>query len=448
LNLPPIDASADFDDAADASATVATTQASAPPAAAPPAAAPPPSIWRSRPLVALLAAQGVSSLGSQMTFLALPWFVLATTGSPTRMALVLAAEILPVALLGILSGSVVARLGARRTMLVGDAARAPLRASIPILYAAGVLTFPFLLVIVALVGVFIAPYFSSQRIAIPELIGEDETAVSKANAVVEGTSRLASLLGPVLAGVLIGLIGAPNVLYVDAATFAFAFVVLALFVPARPPVAQDSESRGVLAGLRYLLGHRVLRVLGLTAMLVNGLAMMLVSALPVLAYDDFDASPRVAGAFFTAFGIGAVVGTLATMPLLGRFDPLRLGAVAFVALTIPLFALAFSLPAAGVMAALALSSFFGPLVNAPLMMVLTTRTPEALRPKVITALITTAMLAGPIGYLLAGPLLEAWGPNRVILLVATGQLLATIPFARVAFDRSAQESVETEPSPA
>jgi hypothetical protein len=51
----------------------------------------------------------------------------------------------------------------------------------------------------------------------------------------------------------------------------------------------------------------------------------------------------------------------------------------------------------------------------------------------MTAVITTAMLAGPLGYLLAGPLLEAWGPNRVILLVATGQLLATLPFARVAF---------------
>ena len=101
-----------------------------------------------------------------------------------------------------------------------------------------------------------------------------------------------------------------------------------------------------------------------------------------------------------------------------------------------------------VMAALAVSSFFGPLVNAPLMMVLTTRTPEALRPKAMTALITTAMLAGPLGYLVAGPLLEMWGPNRVILLVATGQLLSTFPFARVAFDRSAEEPGDAEASPA
>ncbi len=54
------------------------------------------STWRNRGLIGLLVSQGISSLGSQMTFLALPWFVLATTGSPTRMGLVLAAEILPV----------------------------------------------------------------------------------------------------------------------------------------------------------------------------------------------------------------------------------------------------------------------------------------------------------------------------------------------------------------
>ena len=130
--------------------------------------------------------------------------------------------------------------------------------------------------------------------------------------------------------------------------------------------------------------------------------------------------------------------------VVGRYDPLRLGAVSFVALTLPVFALAFELPVAGVMAALALSSLFGPLVNAPLIGVITMRTPEALRAKVMTAVLTTAMLAGPVGLLLAGPLLEAWGPRPVFLLVAVGQLLATIPFAAVAFrtpqGRSAAES--------
>ena len=368
-----------------------------------------------------------------MTFLALPWFVLETTGSPTRMGVVLAVELLPVALLGIPSGTVVARLGARNTMLLGDLCRAPILLSVPVLHSAGVLSFPLLLVLVALLGVFIAPYFASQRLVLPELLGDDERTVSQANAVLEGAQRTTALLGPALAGVLIASIGAPSVLYLDAASFLLSFTLLLLFVPRRAPAVQTGDSHGVLAGIRFLLRDRVLRVLGATALVANGMGTMLVAALPVLAYVEFDGSSRVAGAFFAAFGIGAVAGSITAVKLVSRYEPLRLGATSFVALTLPVFALGLELPVLGVMAALALSSFFGPLVNAPLITVITTRTPEALRAKVTTAVITTAMLAGPLGYLAAGPLIEAWGPRPVFLLVAAGQLLATLPFLAVAF---------------
>lgn len=392
-----------------------------------------PSPLRQRSIGALITAQVVSALGTQMTFLALPWFVLETTGSATRMGVVLAVEILPVAVLGIPSGAIVARLGARNTMLLGDLARAPLMVSVPLLHQAGLLTFPLLLVIVALVGVFIAPYFSSQVLVLPEILGDDERLVSQANAIVEGARRATALLGPALAGVLIATIGATNVLYVDAATFLFSFAVLGLFVPQHEPAQPDETSRGVLAGIRFLFHDRVLRVLGVTAMVANGLGMMLAAGLPVLAFEEFDGSSRVAGAFFAALGAGAVAGSIVAVRVVGRHDPLRLGATAFVALTLPVFLLGLELPVVGVMAALAVSSFFGPLVNAPLIAVITTRTPPRLRPKVTTAVITVAMLAGPVGYAIAGPLLESLGPRTVFLIVAAGQLLATIPFAAVAF---------------
>jgi MFS family permease len=396
---------------------------------------------RSRPVVALVTAEVVSSLGSHMTFLALPWFVLSTTGSATKMGVVLAAELAPIALLGIPSGTVVAKLGARRTMILSDLARAPLIASIPMLHALGWLTFGLLLVIVALVGVFIAPYFASQRLVLPELVGDDEHVVAQANAVLEGAQRTTSLLGPALAGLLIAAAGAPVVLVVDAATFLFAFAVLALFVPARAPLTPTEDGRGVLAGVRFLLGDRLLRVLGLTALVANGLGQMLSAGLTVLAYEEFGGSSRVAGAFFAAFGAGAVLGSVVAVRVVGRFEPMRLGAVSFVALTLPVFALALELPVPGVMTALALSSFFGPLVNAPLIGVITMRTPEPLRAKVMTAVLTTAMLAGPVAMLLAGPLLESWGARPVFLLVAAGQLLATVPFAAVAFRTPAGEPV-------
>ena len=405
------------------------------------------SVLRARGLRPLIAAEVVSSLGSQMTFLALPWFVLATTGSAAKMGVVLAVELAPVALLGIPSGTVVSRLGARRTMLVGDLARAPLMASIPLLHTAGVLSFGVLLVIVALIGVFLAPYFAAQRLVLPELVGEDEHVVAQANAVVEGAQRATALLGPATAGVLISVVGATNVLYLDAATFLVAFVILALFVPHRPPRPVSDEGKGVLAGVRFVLGDRMLATLGATALFANAFGQMLAAGLPVLAYSEFGGSSRVAGVFFAAFGAGAVAGSIVAMRLVPRYEPVRLGAVAFVLLTIPIWLLALELPVWGVVLVLFASSFFGPLVNAPLIGVITTRTPVHLRAKVMTAVITTAMLAGPVGMLVAGQLLEAWGPHAVFLLVAAGQLAATIPFLAVAFRGPAAASAsELEPA--
>lgn len=394
---------------------------------------------RSRPLIALLTAEAISSLGSRMTFLALPWFVLVTTGSAAKMTAVLAAELLPIALLGIPSGAVISRLGARTTMVIGDAARAPLMLAIPVLYKAGLLTFPLLLVCVFAIGCFIAPYFSAQRLILPELVGDDEHTVAQANAVLEGAQSVTSLLGPALAGVLIAAIGAANVLYVDAATFAVSCVILVTLVPRRPPVAETEEAHGVLAGIRFLIADRFLRILTVTALFLNMFGQMLWASLPVLAYQQFDGSSGIAGLFFAAFGAGSLIGVALTVKLAPRFDPAKLGAVAVVALTVPLPLLGLPLSAPAVMAVLFVSSIFGPLVNAPLISVITMRTPEALRPKVLTGLLTTALLAGPIGLLFVGPLLTAWGPRAVLFAVGVGRFLVTLPFAFVALRSRAPE---------
>src|SRR4051812_32680345 len=83
---------------------------------------------------AIVIARFVSLTGTNMTTVALPWFVLATTGSTVKMGLVLACQTLPAFVLGIPGGSVVAALGARRSLILGDSLRAPLLAAIPILH--------------------------------------------------------------------------------------------------------------------------------------------------------------------------------------------------------------------------------------------------------------------------------------------------------------------------
>ena len=383
------------------------------------------------PLVALVSAEIVSILGSRMTYLALPWFVLVTTGSPSKMTLVLAAEIAPMALLGIPSGMVVERLGARTTMLVCDAARVPLLAALPLLHAADALSFPLLLALVFALGCFMAPYFAAQRVILPELVGEDETTIAQANSVIEGGTAFAALAGPALAGLLIPILGAPNVLYVDAATYAVAFLLLAGFVPKTKRLGQRA-THGVLAGIQFLLRDKLLGPLGGTVVVLNFLGAGLSATLPFYAFDEFSGDSKIAGLFFTAMGAGAVIGSIAAVVVVKRFPPLRLAALGIVALTLPLWLLPLDLPAWGVMAALFTATLFTPLVNGPVIGVITARTPVDLRPKMMTALISLSTLSAPAGFLVAGQLLEPWGVERVFAAIAIGMTASALAFAAIA----------------
>src|SRR6266542_771029 len=152
-----------------------------------------------------------------MTALALPWFVLKTTGSAGRTGIVLAVEILPVALLGVSSGSLAARLGARRTMLGTNLLWAVLMSLIPVLHSLALLSFPILLILVFLAGALWTPFYSAQQALLPELVGEDERVLGHASALFQSATRMTYWVGPVLAGLLIAPLGAPTVLLIDAA---------------------------------------------------------------------------------------------------------------------------------------------------------------------------------------------------------------------------------------
>ncbi len=389
---------------------------------------------------ALVAAETVSVLGTRMTYLALPWFVLVTTGSPGKMTLVLAAEILPMAILGIPSGTLVQKLGSRTTMLVADVCRAPILAAIPILHSAGVLSFGLLLGMVALLGCFMPPYFAAQRTILPELVGENERRMSQANSAIEGGTALAALVGPALAGLLIPFIGAPNVLYVDAATYLIAFVLVLVFVPRRKSVTAGAQ-HGVLAGLRFVLSDKLLTPLAATTVVFGLLGAGMSAGLPVYAYDEFDGSAWIAGLFYAALGAGAVVGSVAAVVIVKTIAPLRLAALGILAFAVPLWVLPFLPPWPVVFVALFAATFFTPLVNGPIIAVLTARTPEHLRAKVMTAVISANTLAAPLGFLVAGQILEHWGVVPLFTAVVLGITWMAIVFAAIAWRHDDGEAV-------
>jgi MFS family permease len=381
---------------------------------------------RNRSLAGLVTAELVSLTGSSMTFVALPWFVLATTGSTAKMGWVLAAEMLPIGLFGIPAGTVIAKLGAKTTMLISDAARGPLLLVIPILHRTGHLSFPALLATTFAIGVFAAPYFASSRLVVPEVAGEDEQAVASVNAVLSAANQITQLAGPVLAGVLIAATSPATVLVVDGSTYVFSFLVIALVVRAGKRVEAAAQQKGVLAGLMFLMRDALLGPLMIAACVINFVAQGIVLGVQGIAYFRYDADAHVLGFLFGAFGVGALLGALVAQQVTQKVDLQKLAAVALVAMPLPLFLLAPYVPWGAALVVVAGFAFFTPLVNAPVVGMLTVRTPVELRPKVMTAVMTVASMAGPFGFIVAGYALRhvELGPFFVVLpaLLTLGSL--------------------------
>jgi len=263
------------------------------------------------------------------------------------------------------------------------------------------------------------PYYASQRTILPELIGEDERLMSQGNSLIEGGAAFSALIGPAIAGLLIPVIGAPNVLYVDAATYFVAFLLVAVFVPRRQTIV-DVVRPKVLAGVRFLLADRLLGPIAAVVVAFGFFMPGLSAGLPVYAFEAFDGSARIAGLFYAALGAGALVGSILAVLAVRRLAPLRLSGLAMLAFVVPLWVLPFLPPWPVVFVALFLAMFCTPLINGPLIAVLTARTPNQLRAMVITAVISINTLAAPLGFVAAGLVIERWGIVPLFTAVVVG----------------------------
>jgi MFS family permease len=385
-------------------------------------------VLQDRRIWSLAVAEFVSHAGTQITSMVLPWFVLTTTGSAARMGLVMAAQLGSAVLFGIPGGAVVQRLGARRAMLLSDAIRAGVVVAVAALHACGLLRFGALIALVAALGVFFAPYVAAQRAIIPDLIGEEESRVGQANALLQGAMRLAGFVGPAAGGLLLAAFAPWVALFVDAATYLAAAGLIALFVrgAARPPDASAAPA-GAWEGARFLLRDPFVGpVMG--GLAVGELAFQaLMAALPVMVLRRYDGDPRLLGMFLSAFGAGAAAGTAVVVHVLKRVRPLLLAGVALAVSPPCLWLLVIDLPPAGVAAVMATIGLASPFVNAPLFAWLTVRLPRRLRVQGLAAPMILLLLAGPVGLASVGPLLEAVGPRAVLVAIATLGTLGYVP---------------------
>ena len=163
-----------------------------------------------RSFVGLMVAEGISLFGSRMTFVALPWLALVTTGSATKTGVVAFAEMLPYVVASAVGGPLVDRIGARRTSIKADIASVVLVGAVPVLYHTTGLSFAALVALVALAGTARGLGDTGKRVMFPRAVADAGVAMTRATSVHDGLSRLATLIGAPLAALLITVTDAPG----------------------------------------------------------------------------------------------------------------------------------------------------------------------------------------------------------------------------------------------
>ncbi len=382
------------------------------------------------PLRALFAADAVSIAGTSMTFLALPWFVLVTTGSATQTGIVTACETVPLVLAAAAGGPLIDRLGARRAAVFSDLASAVGVALIPLVHQTVGLDFWQLCVLVALVGLARAPGDTARRCLLPGLVEMAGTPIERATSAYDGVSRGARMVGAPTAGALIAILGPANVLLVDALSFLVAAALVACSIPrtATPPVSSDlGYVLQLREGWRGLRADRLMTAMTAMVCLTNLLdAAFATVLLPVYARTVLH-SVVALGTLFGVFGLGALLGTVVygvVGPSLPRWP---LFTAAFLLMGLPRFGLLAAGASYGVLlvAQLLLGVACGCL-NPILSAVGLERVRPELRSRVFSVSDAGALAGAPLGAIAAGVSVSQLGLTPTLLGAGALYLFATL----------------------
>lgn len=382
-----------------------------------------------QPVYSLLAANAISGAGNAITRLAIPWFVLETTGSAARTGIVAAVEFTPLIIAGILGGTLVDRIGFKRTSVVSDMASGATVATIPALYFTIGLDFWLLLALVFAGALLDAPGRTARRSFIPELAGAAGIPLSRANGYFGAIDRSTGLLGPPLAGVLIAIIGAAPLLWINAATFAVSAVLMLLLVPSSlEPEADPSEPvstyrADLVAGFRWIWGNVLIRTLVVMILVTNFIESPLLIVMTVYAREILDSAVAL-GVIFGVFSVGAIVGSMASGAVINRVPGRWILPLGFTILVL-LYGVLIVEPHVAVIVAAALVCGLaaGP-INPFLDTIFQEHVPPRMRGRVFGLRSALMMSATPVGVLAGGLLIGAAGIRTALVVQAIAMLFA------------------------
>lgn len=373
--------------------------------------------------------QVISVLGSSFTQFAVPLLIFKLTHSAINLALSMAAEMLPYLLFGLVIGAWVDRLDRKRLMIVVDGGMALSIGSIPLMAALGHLTVLWIYGAVFVSQTLFIFFSSAEFAAIPSLVGQDDLVT--ANGRIQASYFASMVVGPLLAGALVAFVPIPALLLVDSVSFLVSAAALAVVRISfnRQEGEERKQARireDVVEGLRYVLGHPVLRNISAMMALVNFVSVTVMAQLVLYAKERLHATNSEIGVLFAAAGIGSVLFSLAAGQLRKRwsFSVVALSCLALSGLFTVVFAL---IPWFWVaVPVLTLSNGVASLFNINTTSLRQAIVPNHMLGRVISIAAVLAWSAIPLGSLLGGFAIQ-WTHNVVLVYAAIGVLTFAIP---------------------
>jgi MFS family permease len=373
--------------------------------------------------------QTISNLGSSITLFALPLLVYTLTGSALDLGIATAATFLPYLLFGLILGAWTDRVD-RKSMMIGtDIARALVVASIPLLAAFGLLSIWWIYVVAFVHATLKICFDAGEFAAIPSLVNRDDLVT--ANGRIQASYSAASIVGPLLAGVLVLHVPLSVLMLIDGFSFllsAFSLALIRISFNSGEKRAPTSIRTDVVEGLRYVLSHPVLRNISIMMALVNFVGSTTYAQLILFAKVRLQASDVQASLLYSAGSLGVVILSLAAGQLRRRwsFSTVALGALMLEGALTAVFAFMHWYWVA--IALWTLIGGLGILFNINTGSLRQAIVPNHMLGRVISIASVLAWSAIPLGSLLGGFAI-AWTQNVALVYAVIGVLTFLIPLA-------------------
>ncbi|MDN4641070.1 MFS transporter [Agreia sp. PsM10] len=388
-------------------------------------------------LSALLAAHAISQTGNVITAFAIPFYVLGLGGTGVEVGIAAFFSTVPVVVGGALGGVVVDRVGPRRAAIVADLISGATVLSIPVLALTVGLPFWALLLLVFAGGLLDTPGQTARRVMLPRLTERAGIRLERSVGLLDGSERLARMIGATVAGLLVALMGPIAALFVNAATFAVSALLTWLFVAAAPAAAPPTDAqspaepsgywRDLAAGLRFVIHDPLMRLIVGLVLITNLMDAARGSTLLPLYANDRLGGAAALGVLVAVMGGCALLGNIAFGFVAHRVGRRVTLAVCFTIAGGPAnaaFALGAPLPV--LIGVTALAGLAAGSLNPILGTVELERVPEHMRGRVFGLVNAGAWAGVPFGALLGGIAADTVGLSWAFGIIAVAYTVVTL----------------------